>query len=435
MRQTLYSKDDIGRKLTSWTGFGKVGFVLRACSIAIVSAGVILLAASPASAAPAFDEAFDIPDGVGSNNEIVQGPDGNMWVTRESANGVARIEPDGTVTPFPLANSAFGITVGPDDNLWVSTAIGVAKIPPEDPSQAESFSLSGFQSGRGITTGQDGKLWVAGEDNLASFTTADPEGSADLNPITGMSARGMDTGTDGLLWIADASGRILSATAADTPTVTEYDVGGGPQDVGAGPGGQVVYANPLTNPQTVGLISPGGDPEPIELENTDPFGVVFGQDGAYWIPRAQGNDMLRLTTGGASTTLTGFPDSGGVGPRKVATGPGNTLWVTLDTPDQVARVTGVTAAKAKAKIDKAPPKKVKTKKRKAKVKFKFSSPTEGAKFECSLEKRSGKPKFDSCRSPESYELKPGDYEFQVRAKVGGETGKPDTAKFEVVRKG
>ena len=405
-------------------------------AILVTALALAMIAASPASAAPAIDGSFDIPDGVGSNNEIVQGPDGNMWVTRESANGVARIEPDGTVTPFPLANTAFGITVGPDDNLWVSTTIGVTRIPTEDPSQAEAFSLSGFANGRGITTGPDGKLWVAGEDDLASFTTADPEGSADLNPIAGMSARGMDTGTDGLLWIADGSGRILSATAADTPTVTEYDVGGGPQDVGAGPGGQVAYANPLTDPQTVGLISPGGDPEPVELEATDPFGVVFGQDGAYWIPRAQGKDLLRLTTAGAFTTLPGFPDAGGVGPRKVATGPGSTLWVTLDTPEQVARVTGVkAAAKAKAKIDDAPPKKVKTSKRKAKVKFKFSSPTKGAKFQCSLEKRSKKAKFDSCRSPETYELKPGSYEFQVRARVGGETGKADSAKFEVVRKG
>lgn len=404
-------------------------------SIVTLVATLVLVLPSSSSAAPAVDGSFDIPDGVGSNNEIVEGPDGNMWVTRESANGVARVEPDGTVTPFPLANSSFGITVGPDDNLWVSTTIGVIRVPPDDPSAAEAFVLGGFSNGRGITTGPDGKLWVAGDDQLVSFDPADPEGSADPTTIAGMNARGMDTGSDGLLWIADASGRILSATAADTPTVDAYDVGGGPQDVGAGKGGQVAYANPLSDPQTVGLITPGGSADPVELENTDPFGVVLGQDGAYWIARAQGNDLLRMTAGGATTTLSGFPDSGGVGPRKVATGPDGTLWVTLDTPDQVARVTGVTSAKPVAKIEKAPAKRTKTSKRKAKVKVTFSSPTDGAKFECSIRKRPKKPKFSSCRSPQTYELKPGSYEFQVRARVGGETGKADSVRFEVIRKG
>ncbi len=404
----------------------------------------LLAVASAASAAPQVGGSYDIPDGVGSNNEIVQGPDGNMWVTREGANGVAQITPDGTVTPFPLANTAYGITVGPDDNLWVSTTIGVIKIPPGDPAAAEAYTLTGFANGRGITTGPDDKLWVAGDDSLVSFTTTDPEGSADLNTILGMSARGMDVGTDGLLWIADSSGRVLSATATDTPVVAEYVVGGGPQDVGAGLGGQVAYANPLSDPQTVGRITPGGSALPTELENTDPFGVVFGQDGAYWIARSQGNDLLRLTPEGATTTLSGFPDSGGVGPRKIATGPGNTLWVTLDTPQQVAVVTGVKAPdvpdppvlkRPVVKLKKAPAKRVKTKKKKAKVTFRFASPTAGAKFQCSIAKASrAKPRFKGCSSPKAYKLRPGKYKFRVRAITKEGSGKVATAKFRVIRK-
>ena len=73
--------------------------------------------------------------------------------------------------------------------------------------------------------------------------------------------------------------------------------------------------------------------------NTDPFGVAFGQDGAYWISRFQGNDLLRLTTGGQVTTLGGF--SAAAGPRKIATGPGNTLWTTLDLAEKIGRVSGV----------------------------------------------------------------------------------------------
>ena len=50
------------------------------------------------------------------------------------------------------------------------------------------------------------------------------------------------------------------------------------------------------------------------------------------------NDLLRLTTGGQQTKLTGF--SAAAGPRYLTKGPGNTLWVGLETKQKVARITG-----------------------------------------------------------------------------------------------
>jgi streptogramin lyase len=188
--------------------------------------------ASSASAAPAVNGEFALPAGqtVGSNNEIVQGPDGNIWVTTEQ-NAVVRITPNGTVQgPFSTVSSVTGITAGPDGNLWVSTAVGVRRIPPGDPANGPSFDV-GLANGAGITTGPDNRLWVVGGDELVSFNTTDPAGSADSTQIAGMSPRGMATGSDGLIWIADNTGRIISATAAATPDVTPYAVGGGPQDV------------------------------------------------------------------------------------------------------------------------------------------------------------------------------------------------------------
>ena len=74
----------------------------------LVSTVVALAAAvsvpAQVNAAPAVDGEFDIPGGVGTDNDIVQGPDGNMWVTTNDTNGVARITPAGVVTEFPLGN-------------------------------------------------------------------------------------------------------------------------------------------------------------------------------------------------------------------------------------------------------------------------------------------------------------------------------------------
>ena len=427
------------------------GKLLAAGSTALIA---LLLTAGSAVAAPVVNGEFPLPPGdtIGSDNEIVQGPDGNMWLTTET-NSVVRVTPAGDTEAFPVPNTAFGITTGPDGNLWVSTVIGVTRISTASPAAGTAFNV-GIANGRGIVTGPDGNIWVAGGDQLVRFDPADPEGTDDATTIPGMSAKGMDVGSDGLLWIADGTGRVISATATDPPTVTPYEAKlgepvptGGVQDVAAGPGGQIAYANPLSDPQSVGRLVPGGTPQVTELENTDPFGVVFGQDQAYWFARSQGNDLLRLTPDGAVTTLTGFQPSGGVGPRKIATGPGNTLWVTLDTPEKVARITGVEppVTSLDTEITKGPKKKVETKKAKAKVKFKFRSDNANATFECKLKKKKktggGKnakraARFKPCESPKKYKLKPGKYRFQVRAVLGdNRDATPAKQKFKVVRKG
>jgi virginiamycin B lyase len=419
--------------------------VFRAVAVVLAVGVANALVVEQASAAPAVDGEFPIPNGVATDNDIVEGPDGNMWVTLEGTqgtNGVARITPAGNVTEFPLPNTSYGIAVGPDDNLWVSTTIGVIKVPPADPGNATPYNV-GLSNGRGIVAGPDDKMWVTGTDQLVSFDVADPEGTADSTAIAGMAPHGMSVGSDGLLWIADGNGRVISATAADTPTVTPYDIqinaAGGAQDVAGGPNGQVAYAAPTTDPQTVGRINPGGDPLMTELVASDPFGVTFAPDGAYWVARSQTNDLLRLTPDGKTTNLTGFADSGGVGPRKIAPGPNNTLWVTLDTPEKVARVTGV---KPKAKnpsteIDRTPDRKLEAKGRKgkAKARFKFSSSASKAGFQCSLRPKARKPRFKDCESPAAYKLRPGKYRFAVRAVLAGAKDRtPATFSFKVVRK-
>ena len=418
---------------------------LRALAVVLAVGVATALLAGQAPAAPTVDGEFAIPNGVGTDNDIVEGPDGNMWVTLEGTagtNGVARITPAGNVTEFPLANTSYGIAVGPDDNLWVSTAIGVIKVPPEDPDNPTPYDI-GLTDGRGIVAGPDDQMWVAGKDQLVSFGVADPEGTDVSTPITNLTPHGMSVGSDGLLWIADGNGRVISATAAAVPVVTEHNIqiemAGGAQDVAAGPNGQVAYAAPTTDPQTVGRINSGGDPLMTELVASDPFGVTFAPDGAYWVARSQTNDLLRLTPDGKTTTLRGFKDSGGVGPRKIAPGPNNTLWVTLDTPEKVARVTGV---KPKAKnpsteIDRTPDRKleVKGRKGKAKAKFRFSSSAAKARFQCSLRPKAKKPRFKDCESPATYKLRPGKYRFAVRAVLAGAKDRtPATFSFKVVRK-
>src|SRR6185437_14955074 len=59
-------------------------------------------------------------------DNITTGPDGNLWITEDSGNAIARLDANtGQVSEFavPTPNSGPGsIKVGPDGNLWFTEA-------------------------------------------------------------------------------------------------------------------------------------------------------------------------------------------------------------------------------------------------------------------------------------------------------------------------
>jgi virginiamycin B lyase len=69
-------------------------------------------------------------------NQIVVGPDGNMWLTGGGANdpNLARVTSDGTITKFPLSAVPGGLTIGPDGNIWFTEPVAA-------PTQIARFLL------------------------------------------------------------------------------------------------------------------------------------------------------------------------------------------------------------------------------------------------------------------------------------------------------
>jgi streptogramin lyase len=311
-------------------------FTVIAC---IAAALPLTITAAAASAAPAVNGEFALTD---SPRHLALGPDGNVWVALGgTTNDIARVAPDGTVTSYNPANVAapVGITAGPDGNMWVTQTGGVARFSPADPGSAQQFTIAAIADARGIVRGPDGNLWTANGDKVLKIPPGNPAGFTEYT-VAGMGARGIAAGSDGRLWVADFAGqRIVSVTTGGTPT--PHPVGGGPQEVAAGPGGQVAYTNPGAMPHNVGRLVSGGSPLTTDTPMADPFGITLGTDGAYWIAQFATHNLGRLTTTGAYTTLGGL--SAGSGPRFITAGAGNTLWVALETANKVARVTGVVA--------------------------------------------------------------------------------------------
>ena len=81
---------------------------------------VLTLTAPAALALSGKIREFAVPTAFSAPFGITAGPDGNLWFTEER-NNIGRITTAGAITEFavPTANSEpFGITAGPDGNLW-----------------------------------------------------------------------------------------------------------------------------------------------------------------------------------------------------------------------------------------------------------------------------------------------------------------------------
>ncbi len=305
---------------------------------------VLAVAAAWAGSAEAKPRLAGVFDLSGTPGQITRGPDGNIWVTISGSgldNTLARIRPNGNVTeysPDDLVNPE-GIVSGPDGNLWATRNGGVVRIPPGDPDAAVAFDIDAIGDPRKIIRAPGGTLVTASDDQLVSFPAADPN-DFDATTIDGMSARAVAK-SGGNIWIADfhgGDGRIVRVNASSGATKF-YDVGGGPQGIARGPKQGAAYTNPGTDPQTVGRIEKGKNPKKTAVPNTDPFGITFAPDRNWWIANFASHNLTILTTEGKARRFRKLPDNSG--PRELTTGPDKTLWVSLETAGQVARIKGV----------------------------------------------------------------------------------------------
>lgn len=295
---------------------------------------VALTAASAAIAAPAVDGEFGLPH---TPNRVAPGLDGNMWVTLQGANeGVAKVTPDGTVTPYTSADfqSPVGIVAAPDGTMWVTQSNAVVKFSPANPTATTLFAVDIVQA-QSMTVGPDGNLWTASADKIFKIPPA--TGVEQTFPGIVQGARGIASGSDGRIWIVDFATQSIFSLTTDGVTATPHPVGSGnPQEVAAGPGGQVAYTSPSNE---IGRLTNGAAGLQTATPGADPFGVTLGIDQAYWTAQFATNNIGRLTTDGQYTTLPGL--TAGSGPRHIAAGPNNTIWVTLETTKKIARVSGL----------------------------------------------------------------------------------------------
>jgi streptogramin lyase len=412
-------------------------------AIVLASTAVAVLPAS-AAAAPAVTGTFSVP-GVETNNKIVAGPEGDIWVTLGGAtDNVARVTPAGEVKEFELGLEATsGITVGPEGKIWVTANEAVADFTPADPEgtvvKTPVPEVKGFHS---IVTGPDGKMWVATEEEVIRFAPGTPA-LRETKAIPGLTPHDIDVAAGSVVIADGGAPRIVTLDTSLQEKDYSYGAAGGSQGLAASPSGQIAFSDPGATPEQIGLITPPSPATTVE-QLGDPFGVAYGVDQAFWFAQFNNGELVRLTSTGQRSFLGGLPKES---PRQITAGPGNTLWVTLVKAGEegVARISGLeppsvvsppvvsppptappttaSPARPQTKLLKGPKPKLEATGKRTRVSFRFASSTAGATFQCMLTKtvKGKKPatRFAACRSPRSYSLAPGRYRFSVRATAAG----------------
>lgn len=430
----------------------------------------LLVSAGSALAAPHFDGSFKVSATGANNLKMVEGPDGNVWMTLEgSTKDVAKISPSGSVTEYEFGAAVeppTGIAVGPEKAMWVTTTKGVATFATADPTKAVETPITGITGNSSIVAGPNGEMWVATTNAVFHFKPENPAGAKEV-PVAGLTPHDIDV-AGSLLVIADsAKGRIVTMTTGGTEGKVAFvnNPTGTSQGVAGGAGGQFAFSE-SDGKEGLALATPP-NPAAAELRNVgDPFGVALGSDGAYYFAMAGDDNVRRLVPGSPSTVIDGFPKE--FFPRQITAGPNNTMWVAMEIPGknivEVARISGLELPVPpppppgpippsptppvipNTLLGKKPKSVVKARAATAPVKFSFSAIGVAAGFECSLAHRvtpKGKAKgkkprfvggrFKGCKSPKTYTLKPGSYRFQVRAVgTGGRDSSPAKCNFKVI---
>jgi streptogramin lyase len=208
---------------------------------------------------------------------ITSGPDGALWFTEYDDNQIGRITTDGTLTEFtlpypvqtvpedPKVVGAYGITAGPDGNLWFTEneTSGVGRITPN--GVVTEFPLLPFTYSRHPVDiqSQGGSLVVVenySADVLMRVSTdgvVTPMFSGPLPSANSLLAAGLAFTADGSTWVGGYGNIIARVTPSGD--VSTCDPSGGtaivqPFAVATSPSGDVWFIEASND--AVGFIRP-----------------------------------------------------------------------------------------------------------------------------------------------------------------------------------
>lgn len=194
---------------------------------------------------------------------ITEGADGNIWFTEPGANAIGRMTPQGVSTIFNIDGAdpdPRGITLGPDGNVWFTewTDSYIDRITPS--GMITRFEVPGYATEPwAITTGPDGDLWFT-ESQANAIGRFDPRTlkfQLSLSvPTSESTPWGILFAPDKHIWFTERTGDKI-AEVIGTKHIREFNIAqqaSYPEALTPGPGGDLWFTE--SQAQDIGRIDP-----------------------------------------------------------------------------------------------------------------------------------------------------------------------------------
>jgi virginiamycin B lyase len=274
---------------------------------------------------------------------ITSGPDGNLWFTESGGNRIGTITTGGTVTEYDIPTSSSGpegITSGPNSALWFTELRGDKIGEVTTGGSITEYSIpTAAAFPPSIAAGPDGNLWFTecNADAIGQLTTGGAFNSYPV-PTGGAAPYAITKGPDGALWFTEEiAGQIGRVTTAGV--VTEYSIptsSAAPYGITAGPDGALWFAEYAGN--NIGRITTSGQitEYSVPTAGARPNYITLGSDNALWFTELDGNKIGRITTAGSITEYS--VPSGSSLPNGITSGPDGAIWFTEYNGNKIGRV-------------------------------------------------------------------------------------------------
>ena len=274
--------------------------------------------------------------------DIVAGADGNLWVSENGQHGgpsLDSISPAGTgFTRFPLTlGLPGGVGLGADGNVYVTDQAS-NKIARVTPLGAQTLATYASSAGtQYISPGLDGLMWF-GECNssgVVGSVSSTATTSVEYTMGNGNNIYATTIGPDGAIWFTDSFnstiGRISGTVVADFPT-TPTLLPGSVYPIATGSDGNLWVAGY----GFISKIDPATGTYQNYPNNPNASFLIPGPDGALWYTLSgspTNGSINRISTAG---TTTSYPVSGS--PNGLTVGPDGNIWFTLNSTAKVGKL-------------------------------------------------------------------------------------------------
>lgn len=226
---------------------------------------------------------------------------------------------------LPAGTQPWGLTVGPDGNIWFvgANSASVGNVNPSSGTVNPSVaSLTSGSKPQEIVAGPDGNLWLT--ENQGNFIDGISTAGAVIKRVAadaGGAPYGITVGDDGNIWFTEENLGLIGTFIPSNPVLTDWGGSSGintPVGIIAGPNGSVWF----TAKDQIGQVTPTGTVSTYALASgSNPLSITTGPDGKLWFtefgagsigwidPTNPGNTQVYpLPTGSAPHDITGGPD-------------------------------------------------------------------------------------------------------------------------------